>query len=191
MSRVKRVQAVAAKGLEGDRYLLGTGRYAGRAYADKGRHVTLIKAEVLEALAARTGIELTPAESRRNIATRDVSLNELVGERFYVGDVLCEGVRLCEPCLYLVEVTRQTRAGAPDPQSRIARTSSPMVSSAKAILCNEHPAPVSRERGTDGRSCSPERAALPSAPGVRAYNTSMGFRDRRERLLPDGVPRYV
>ena len=48
---------------------------------------------------------MTPAESRRNIATRGVRLNELVGDRFCVGDVLCEGVRLCEPCLYLVEVT--------------------------------------------------------------------------------------
>lgn len=105
MSRVERVRAIAGKGLEGDRYLLGTGRYSGRAYADEGRHVTLIEAEVLEALAARAGIELTPAESRRNIATRGVRLNELVGERFCVGDVLCEGVRLCEPCLYLVEVT--------------------------------------------------------------------------------------
>jgi hypothetical protein len=51
MSRVKRVRAVAAKGLEGDSYLLGTGRYAGRAYADEGRHVTLTETEVLEALA--------------------------------------------------------------------------------------------------------------------------------------------
>ena len=88
MSRVEWVRAIAGKGLEGDRYLLGTGCYSGRAYADEGRHVTLIEAEVLEALAAR-----------------GVRLNELVGERFCVGDVLCEGVRLCEPCLYLVEVT--------------------------------------------------------------------------------------
>lgn len=105
MSRVERVRAIAGEGLEGDRYLLGTGRYSGRAYADEGRHVTLIEAEVLEALAARVGVELTAAESRRNIATRGLRLNELVGERFYVGDVLCEGIRLCEPCLYLVEVT--------------------------------------------------------------------------------------
>ena len=105
MCRVERVRAIAGKGLEGDRYLLGTGRYSGRAYADEGRHVTLIEAEVLEALATRAGIKLTAAESRRNIATRGVRLNELVGERFYVGDVLCEGVRLCEPCLYLVELT--------------------------------------------------------------------------------------
>jgi MOSC domain-containing protein YiiM len=105
MSRVGRVRAIAGKGLKGDRHLLGTGRYSGHAYADEGRHVTLIEAEVLQALAARAGIELTAAESRRNIATRGVRLNELVGERFYVGSVLCEGVRLCEPCLYLVELT--------------------------------------------------------------------------------------
>ena len=91
MSRVERVRAIAAKGLEGDRYLLGTGRYSGRPCADEGRHVTLIETEVLEAPAARTGIELTPAESRRNIATRDVRLNELVGERFYVATCSAKG----------------------------------------------------------------------------------------------------
>jgi MOSC domain-containing protein YiiM len=111
MRRVERVRAVAGRGLEGDRYLLGTGRYSGRAYADEGRHVTLIEMEVLEALANRTGIELSAAESRRNIATRSVRLNDLVDERFYVGDVLCEGVRLCEPCLYLVEVTHKPVLG--------------------------------------------------------------------------------
>lgn len=111
MRTVERVRAVAGRGLEGDRYLLGTGRYSGRAYADEGRHITLIETEVLEALASRTGIELSAAESRRNIATRGVRLNDLAGERFYVGEVLCEGVRLCEPCLYLVEVTRKPVLG--------------------------------------------------------------------------------
>jgi MOSC domain-containing protein YiiM len=111
MRRVEWVRAIAGKGLEGDRYLLGTGYYSGRAYADEGRHATLIEAEVLEALAAETGIELTAAESRRNITTRGVHLNELVNQRFHVGDALCEGVRLCEPCLYLVEVTSKPVLG--------------------------------------------------------------------------------
>lgn len=105
MEPVERVRAVAGEGLEGDRYLLGTGRYSGRAHSEEGRHATLIEAEVLEQMSAEAGISLTAAESRRNITTRGVRLNDLVGEHFYVGDVLCEGVRPCEPCMYLVEVT--------------------------------------------------------------------------------------
>lgn len=105
MQPVGWVRAVAGEGLEGDRYLLGTGRYSDRAHSEEGRHATLIEAEVLEELSAGSGFTLTAAESRRNITTRGARLNDLLGESFYVGDVLCEGVRLCEPCMYLVEVT--------------------------------------------------------------------------------------
>ncbi len=109
MRRVEQVRAVAGKGVEGDRYLLGSGRYSGQAHADEGRHTTLIKPKSWKGCPA--GIELSAAKSRCNIATWDVQLNDLVGERFHVGEVLCEGVRLCEPCLYLVEVTRKPVLG--------------------------------------------------------------------------------
>ena len=49
---------------------------------------------------------LAPGETRRNVTTRGVRLNELVGRRFRIGgDVLCEGTRLCEPCAHLEVVT--------------------------------------------------------------------------------------
>lgn len=111
MKPVKQVRAVAGEGLEGDRYLLGTGRYSNRAYSEEGRHATLIESEVLEELSVNAGLTLTAAESRRNIATRGVSLNKLVGEHFYIGEVRCEGVRLCEPCTYLVELTSKPVLG--------------------------------------------------------------------------------
>jgi MOSC domain-containing protein YiiM len=60
---------------------------------------------VIEDLARDDGIELAPGETRRNLTTRGVRLNDLVGRRFWVGDVLCEGTRLCEPCHYLAELT--------------------------------------------------------------------------------------
>lgn len=93
---------VAGRGIEGDRYFLGTGFYSdGR----DGRQLTLIAAEVLEAL-ADDGVHLAPVECRRNIVTRGIALNSLVGQRFRVGAVECLGIRLCPPCVHLEELTR-------------------------------------------------------------------------------------
>jgi len=113
MVSVPEARAVAGRGLEGDRYFLGTGFYSQRpSYG--GREVTLIETETLEALfggvlnaAGETlGIKLDPGQSRRNIATAGVPLNHLVGRRFRVGAVLMRGTRLCEPCKHLEELTR-------------------------------------------------------------------------------------
>ena len=63
--------------------------------------MTLIEAEALEAIEHEQGIKLAPGESRRNVTTRGVPLNHLVGREFTVGDVRLRGVKLCEPCGYL------------------------------------------------------------------------------------------
>ena len=81
-------------------------RAGSRAGEEAGHDLTLIEAEALEALEAEQGIELTAAESRRNVLTRGVGLNDLVGKRFRVGEVECEGVELCEPCNHLEGLTR-------------------------------------------------------------------------------------
>jgi MOSC domain-containing protein YiiM len=96
---VERVRAVAGRGLEGNRYF-----YDGDA--PSGRALTLIAAEALEEAAATSGIELGAAESRRNVLTRGIDLNALVGVRFLVGEVECLGVELCEPCTTLEKLTR-------------------------------------------------------------------------------------
>jgi hypothetical protein len=87
--------ARAGRGLEGDRYAAGAGTFSPRGGARPGYELTLVAAEVLDEL----GIDL--AASRRNVATRGIDVNELVGRRFRIGDVLCEGLRLCEPCVHL------------------------------------------------------------------------------------------
>src|SRR5438309_11580246 len=92
--------AVSGRGLDGDRYELGIGTYSNDP--GDGRELTLIEAEALELLLAERGMPLGPHEHRRNLTTRGIDLNALVGRRFYAGDVLCEGVRLCEPCEHLV-----------------------------------------------------------------------------------------
>jgi MOSC domain-containing protein YiiM len=78
---------------------------AGDRYADKG-DITLIEAEALEAFTAETGIELSHEESRRQVLTRGIRLNDLVGKRFKVGDVEVIGRELCEPCSHLQSLTR-------------------------------------------------------------------------------------
>ena len=73
--------------------------------APAGNALTLIAEEELAAFNEETGIELTAQASRRNVLTRGIDLNELVGKRFRVGEVECEGVELCEPCSHLASLT--------------------------------------------------------------------------------------
>jgi hypothetical protein len=91
--------ARAGRGLEGDRYAAGAGTFSPRGAARPGYELTLVAAEVLDEL----GIDL--AASRRNVATRGIDVNALVGRRFRIGDVLCAGLRLCEPCVHLDRVS--------------------------------------------------------------------------------------
>jgi MOSC domain-containing protein YiiM len=95
---VERVRALAGRGLEGNRYFFDD--------APPGRAVTLIAAEAVEAMESEHGISLEPAATRRNVVTRGVDVNALVGKRFRIGHVECEGVELCEPCEHLQSITK-------------------------------------------------------------------------------------
>ncbi len=90
------VEAVAGQGLEGDRYQAGEGFMSKRQGG--GLELTLVETEALAELSAENGIAITPADSRRNIATRGIRLNDLVDHDFQIGEAVCHGVRLCEPC---------------------------------------------------------------------------------------------
>jgi MOSC domain-containing protein YiiM len=107
---VEQVKAVAGQGLEGDRYFLRTGTYSKKH--DATREATFIEAEALEALGRDYQLELSAVESRRNITTRGVALNHLVGKTFRVGEAVFKGLRLCEPCGHLEQLTgQQVRPG--------------------------------------------------------------------------------
>ncbi len=104
MVPVKEIKAVAGEGLEGDRYFKKNGKFSDKP--GTGRQITLIELESIEALKRDFNIELDPAQTRRNIVTRDVPLNHLIGKQFRVGDnVVLRGIRLCEPCDYLEGLT--------------------------------------------------------------------------------------
>jgi hypothetical protein len=106
---VEVARAHAGRGLEGDRYFDGRGTFS-NVYS-RGHDLTLIEAEALDDLDLPGGARLEPADARRNIVTRGVDLNALVGERFRVGETECIGRRLCEPCAHLER--RAAAAGKP------------------------------------------------------------------------------
>jgi MOSC domain-containing protein YiiM len=96
---VESVRALAGRGLEGNRYFF-------QSDAPPGVALTLIAAEAVEAMDREHGISIEPRESRRNVVTRGIDVNELVGKTFRIGDVECRGVELCEPCRHLQAMTK-------------------------------------------------------------------------------------
>ena len=95
--RVESVEAVAGRGLKGDRYYDGRGTFSGRG---RGYQLTLVEADALDS------IDLPWELARRNIVTRGIALNALVGHRFTIGAAECVGRRLAEPCSHLERLTR-------------------------------------------------------------------------------------
>ena len=98
------VNAIAGKGIEDDRYFLGTGKYS--SSPGVSRDITLIEIETIDAL-RRKGILIDPGDARRNVVTRGVPLNHLVGRTLLIGAVGLRGTRLCEPCSYLETLTQK------------------------------------------------------------------------------------
>lgn len=110
MQAVDSAHAVPGRGIEGDRYYSKSGTYSRKDGAD--REITLIESEAIEALQRDYGLRVEPKETRRNVATRGVALNHLVGRRFRVGDAVLRGLRLCEPCGHLEQLSgKPMRAG--------------------------------------------------------------------------------
>lgn len=91
----------AGVGIDGDRYARAAGYWTDSRVT---RDLTLVEGEVIDDLCAQ-GLTVGPGELRRNLTTRGVSLNDLVGTPFWVGDVLCVGTELCEPCRHLQTLT--------------------------------------------------------------------------------------
>jgi MOSC domain-containing protein YiiM len=100
MQSVDEVRAIPGRGLEGDRYFDNKGREP-----EAKRELTLIEAEAIEGFKNELNLEYGMADSRRNVVTRGVPLNHLVGREFWVGEVKARGIMLCEPCAHLQRLT--------------------------------------------------------------------------------------
>jgi MOSC domain-containing protein YiiM len=103
MQRVVAARLVAGRGLEGDRYALGSGTWA--AYPDLEKQLTLIDAGDVADLARETGAALGPGDLRRNLVTTGIDLPSLVGGWFAIGDALLFGMKRCPPCTHLERLT--------------------------------------------------------------------------------------
>lgn len=104
MESVKEAVLEAEKGLVGDRYYGKTGTFSDKLDGTRDSEVTLVESEEIERFNQAHDLTLGLGDIRRNIVTRDVRLNDLVGHRFRVGEVVLEGIRLCEPCSHLATI---------------------------------------------------------------------------------------
>lgn len=105
--RVAQAQALAGRGLDGDRYAAGAGSFS--RWPGRGREVTLVAAEALAEAEAEFGVAVGEGQHRRNLVVEGVPLDALRGVPFEIGGARFEGVRVCAPCKYLVRVTGQER----------------------------------------------------------------------------------
>jgi MOSC domain-containing protein YiiM len=105
MIDITEAHTIPGRGIEGDRYFLGIGHFSDQF--SPSHEITLIEVETIKSLRKEYDNlrEFTAREARRNIVTRDVPLNHLVGRTFQVGEVILRGIRLCEPCLHIAELT--------------------------------------------------------------------------------------
>jgi hypothetical protein len=101
------VLLVPGRGIVGDRYFSGEGRFS-PATQDPDHEVTLVELEQVAHLNAAAGLALQPGDLRRNVVTAGVALNDLVGAEFTLGEAVLRGIRLCEPCRHLASLTHES-----------------------------------------------------------------------------------
>jgi MOSC domain-containing protein YiiM len=107
MRSVDEVVGEAERGLLGDRHCRPLDAPP-LSPSERVPDISLVEAEVLESLRHEHGIEFGASETRRNILTRGIRLNDLIGRQFRLGELLCEGVEICEPCIHV-----QQKVGKP------------------------------------------------------------------------------
>jgi hypothetical protein len=151
------VRAIPGQGLEGDRHVAGTGTFPSGL---PGSALTLIEAEVCESFDP----PLEPSQHRRNVITRGVDLNALVGHEFRIGEVRCRGMRLCEPCTVV-----QRHAGRPVLRALVHRgglradiLSDGTINIGDPIRTAEPPGKDARR---DGVAAAARSASVPRSPG--------------------------
>jgi MOSC domain-containing protein YiiM len=96
------IEVIAGKGLAGDRYATGKGFYSGVVEWDA--HVTLIEREPFDALKTDHDIDLEPGVLRRNLVTKGIDLDSLIGKEFRIGEqAVFRGRKAWPPCAHIVQ----------------------------------------------------------------------------------------
>lgn len=69
--------------------------------------LTFMNEEVMQEVCKRLEIEYRPSLFRRNIVISGININQLIGKRFFIGDVEYEGVEHCAPCTWMNAVMKK------------------------------------------------------------------------------------
>ena len=99
IKEVKTINVIKDQGIAGDRHL--------REFNDPFSQLTLIESENIDYYNSKYGLDIPYIDFRRNIVTKGIKLNELVGKKISIGDVKVEGIDLCRPCRHLNEILNQ------------------------------------------------------------------------------------
>ena len=99
INEVKSIEVLENKGVVGDRHF--------NDFNDPYCQLTLIESENIDYYNSRYGLNIPYKDFRRNVITKGVRLNELVGKKFKIGKVYVEGIDLCRPCRHLTEMLNQ------------------------------------------------------------------------------------
>ena len=99
IEEVTSIEVIANKGVVGDRHY--------DEYNDPYNQLTLIESENIDYYNTKYSLDIPYKDFRRNIVTKGIQLNELIGKKIKIGDVEVEGIDLCRPCRHLTEVLDQ------------------------------------------------------------------------------------
>ena len=99
IKEVVSIEVLVNKGVIGDRHF--------KDFNDPYCQLSLIESENIDYYNLKYGLNIPYVNFRRNIVTKGIRLNELVGKKFKIGNVELEGVDLCRPCRHLTEVLNQ------------------------------------------------------------------------------------
>ena len=96
MQSINSIKVIANKGIVNDRYF--------KEHNDKNNQITLIESENVDYYNKVSGTNFIATDFRRNVITKGISLNKLVGKEILIGEVKLKVHDLCEPCRYLQEL---------------------------------------------------------------------------------------
>ena len=99
IKEVDSIDVLANQGVVGDRHF--------KEFNDPYNQLSLIESENIDHYNIRFGLSIPYIDFRRNVVTKGIKLNELIGKKILVGNVELEGIDLCRPCRHLTEVLGQ------------------------------------------------------------------------------------
>ena len=100
IAEVSSIEVLANKGVVGDRHF--------DEYNDPYNQLTLIESENIDYYNTKYGLDIPYKDFRRNVVTKGIQLNDLIGKKIKIGKVEVEGIDLCRPCRHLTEVLNQS-----------------------------------------------------------------------------------